>query len=128
MDITPIIPEGRKILTSYGPEGFTISRELYPHSVLVLPQKVIAWPALSWGDEALSSLELLLEGEESIELLLIGCGEKHLQLGLAARARLKAKTIAFDSMSTGAACRTYNVLLAEGRRVGAGLILPSVAK
>lgn len=123
MDITPIIPEGRKILTSYGTEGFTISRELYPHSVLVLPQKVIAWQALSWGEEALTHLELLLEQEQAVEILLLGCGDKHMSVSLEVRRRLKNKKIAFDSMSTGAACRTYNVLLAEGRSVGAALIL-----
>jgi uncharacterized protein len=123
MDITPIIPEGHKIITGYGLEGFTISRETYTGSVLVLPSKVLSWPAVAWDENALITLEGLLEQEEGLEILLIGCGEKHGQLGMVARQRLKQKTMSLDSMSTGAACRTYNVLLSEGRKVGAGLIL-----
>lgn len=123
MDITPIIPEGRKIITSYGNEGFTISHEHYTNSILLLPQKVVTWEAATWNSTAFINLNLLLAQEEPIEILLIGGGEQHLHLTLEERQRLKQNNIALDTMSTGAACRTYNVLLAEGRKVGAALIM-----
>ena len=57
-----------------------------------------------------------------IELLLIGCGARFAMVGPDVRRALKKEQISIESMDTGAACRTYNVLLGEDRRVGAALI------
>jgi len=57
-----------------------------------------------------------------VEILLLGCGRRMAMVPSALRARLKAAGIVVDAMDTGAACRTYSVLLAEGRRVAAALL------
>ncbi len=122
MDITPLIPEEMKIITAYGAEGFIISGENVATSVLVMPEKRISWPAGSWGKEAVGTLLALLAEGEKLEILLIGCGEKHLPLSVKERLAFKPYAASCDMMTTGAACRTYNILLAEGRKVGAALI------
>lgn len=123
MDITPLIPQGTKIISGYGQEGIAINGEHCKGSLLVLPEKVLLWPALCFDDNAFSSLKILLEQEDTIEILLIGCGERQQTLPLAIRQWFRQKAIAVDSMNTGAACRTYNVLMTEGRRVGAALLV-----
>jgi uncharacterized protein len=57
-----------------------------------------------------------------VEVLLLGCGLRLIQPGPAFRAELKALGVVVEPMDTGAACRTYNVLLSEDRRVAAALI------
>jgi uncharacterized protein len=57
-----------------------------------------------------------------IELLLLGCGPRMALIPSTLRAALRAKGIVLEPMDTGAACRTYNVLAAEGRKVAAALI------
>jgi uncharacterized protein len=62
--------------------------------------------------------------EEAIEILLLGCGRRMLQVPPSLRAELRQIGVVIDAMDTGAACRTYAVLLTEGRRVAAALLLP----
>ena len=57
-----------------------------------------------------------------IEILLIGCGRRMVPLPKVLREELRAAGIVADAMDTGAACRTYNILLAEDRRVAAALL------
>ena len=64
----------------------------------------------------------VLEAEPAVEILLIGTGSAMAPIPPALRALLRSRGIGCDGMDTGAACRTYNVLLAEGRRVAAVLI------
>ena len=64
----------------------------------------------------------IFAADPPIDLLLIGCGAQVARLPPDLRDALKAKAIFADGMDTGAACRTYNVLMAEERRVAAALI------
>ena len=68
---------------------------------------------------SIASLEAALGG---IDILLVGCGPRFAPPPDVLRAGLKARGIALEWMDTGAACRTFNVLLAEERRVAAALI------
>ena len=63
-------------------------------------------------------------GEGYIEILIIGTGKRHEMISPELRRALKEHGVGFDTMDTGAACRTFNILLGEGRRVAAALILP----
>jgi len=69
-----------------------------------------------------ADFEKLLAEAGTVEILLVGCGKDLRPLPAALRAALKAAGISSDPMSTGAAVRTYNVLLAEDRAVAAALI------
>ncbi|HEY9550545.1 MAG TPA: Mth938-like domain-containing protein [Kiloniellaceae bacterium] len=122
MDITPLIPQGRRIIESYGNGGFRVTGQSYRGSILVLPDWAAAWPLTSLDDLDLASLEPLLSAEPPVEVLLIGCGRAMALIDPALREAARARGVALEPMDTGAACRTYNVLMMEDRRVAAALI------
>ena len=124
MDLTPLIPQGRQIVESYGDGRFRVSGALHEHSILVLSERTIAWPVADIRALSLESLAPIVAAGESgaVNLLLIGCGPRMAMIPAAIRAALRAKGIVIEPMDTGAACRTYNVLAAEGRKVAAALI------
>ncbi len=122
MDITPQVPAGRKVIQAYGDGGFRIAGSRVTGSVLVFPEAVRAWPVERFDDVALESLTDVLAETPKVELLLVGCGERLLPVPRGLREGLRAAGVVVDVMDTGAACRTFNVLLAEERRVAAALI------
>ena len=122
MDITPLVPEERQIVQSYGSAHFKVSRVDYQGSVIVLPNQTISWDVNVLGDVNLGSLAPVLAEDPRIEILLIGCGEMMQLLPRSLMDTCRQKGLAIDAMDTGAACRTYNVLAAEGRRAAACLI------
>jgi len=124
MDLTPLIPQGRQIVESYGDGRFRVSGVLHDHSILVFPDRTIDWPITDIRSLSPESLGAVVTAGEtgSINLLLIGCGPRMAMIPAALRASLRAKGVVIETMDTGAACRTYNVLAAEGRKVAAALI------
>ena len=123
MDVTPLLPGDRQVVESYGGGRFRVSGTLYEGSVLVLPERTRAWPVTALAEVTLESLApLFAEESKAIAVLLLGCGPKMAMMPAALRDGLRQHGIALEPMDTGAACRTYNVLLAEERRVGAALI------
>ena len=121
MDITPMIPAGRQVIESYGGGRFRVSGKLIEGSVIVFPTRTILWPVATPEAIDADTLEPVF-GEAGLELLLIGCGNRAFTLPIVLRQALRARGIASDTMGTGAAARTYNVLMAEDRRVAAALI------
>ncbi|MGF1594953.1 MAG: Mth938-like domain-containing protein [Kiloniellaceae bacterium] len=122
MDVTPLIPQGRQIIERYGNGGFRIAGESYLGSTLVLPDWAGAWALDSIDDLDLDSLAPVFAAQPPVEVLLIGCGRAMAFIDPDLRAAARARGLALEPMDTGAACRTYNVLVAEDRRVGAALI------
>lgn len=124
MDVTPLIPQGKQIIDAYGEGGFRISGQRIEGSVIVFPDRVAAWTVTEAIQMSASSLAAVSAAAKagSVELLLIGTGQRMTQIDKTLRQALRADGIIVESMDTGAACRTYNVLMAEGRRVAAALI------
>jgi uncharacterized protein len=122
MDITPIAPKGKPSITGYGDGKFRVSGENYPFSILVFPDRVVEWPIAPNATITLESLNVVLEEEGEIDIVLLGCGKKQAILPPMIKNKLKEAGIALEVMDTGAAVRTYNVLMTEGRRVAAALI------
>jgi uncharacterized protein len=120
MELIAVSPAGRQIIERYAASGFRVSGVVYRGPVLVFPDRTLLWPAAALTPE---SLALVVEHGE-VELLLLGLGRRMVPVAAALRAWLKARGIALEPMDTGAACRTYNVLLAEDRRVAAALLPP----
>ena len=120
MELTSLVQPGRQIIERYGPTGFRISGAIYLGPVLVFADRTLQWEA------AAMTLEGLTPAVEhgGVELLLLGLGRRMAPVAAALRGSLKAKGIAVEAMDTGAACRTYNLLLGEDRRVAAALLLP----
>lgn len=119
-DVTPLIPAGRQVVDSYGRNGFHVSGVAYEGAILVTAEATVAWPVGSLDAITPDSLSALFD--RGIEILLLGCGPRMVPVPSALRAALKAKGIVVDAMDTGAACRTYNVLVAEERHVAAALL------
>ncbi|MBX6321274.1 MAG: Mth938-like domain-containing protein [Rhodospirillaceae bacterium] len=124
MDITPLIPEGRQIIESYGDGRFRVSGARIDGSALVFPTRAVAWAVADVGALTADSLAEVIAAARAgeVDLLLLGCGVRAALIPQALRATLRAAGIVVEAMDTGAACRTYNVLMAEGRRVAAALI------
>ena len=122
MDVTPVIPRGKQVITGYGEGKFKINGEVYAHSVLVFPDRTVLWDIKPGANITLESLNVVVEEEGEIDIVLIGCGSKQQILPQGIRTALKEAGINMEVMDTGGAVRTYNVLLAEGRRVAAALI------
>ncbi|MDH3595099.1 MAG: Mth938-like domain-containing protein [Rhodospirillales bacterium] len=121
-DVTPEIPADRQLVEAYGDGGFKVSGMAYRGSILVLPERTLGWPVADIGELTLESLEPILAEGSAIELLLLGCGPRLAFIAPDLRQQVRAAGPVLEPMDTGAACRTYHVLLAEGRRVAAALI------
>lgn len=122
MDLLPRIPADRQVINAYGDRGFRISGTHWTEPVLVFPAQTLAWHVTSFADMTAESLEPVFGADPAVELLLIGCGPRMAFVPKDLRARLKARGVVIEGLDTGAACRTYNLLMGEGRRVAAALI------
>lgn len=121
-DITPRLAAGRQLINAYGNGGFRVAGVAHAGSVLIFPGRTEPWPVARFEDLTQASLEAVLLEQPRIELLLIGLGPTIRKLPDPLRAWLRGEGIAVDGMDTGAACRTFNVLLSEERRAAAALI------
>ena len=122
MEFTPETAAGRKLIQAYGDGGFRIGGERFAGSILVFPERVAPLPVAGFADITVEILAAVTGAPEPVEILVIGCGPRQLVADPGLRAGLRAAGIALDCMDTGAACRTYNVLVSESRRVAAVLI------
>ena len=122
MEFTRIAPEGPQIIQAHRAGGFTIAGVRHEGSVLVLPERTLPWPVRELAAVTMESLAPITAAADSIDILVLGCGAAFGQPEARLREALRAHGIVTEAMDTRAACRTFNVLLAEDRRVAAALI------
>jgi uncharacterized protein len=91
-------------------------------SILAMPSGIEAWPVSNASEITPLTLRRLIEEAATIEILLVGTGETMTPVAKESRAALESAGLFPDFMATGAAVRTYNVLLSEERAVAAALI------
>ncbi len=115
-------PAQVQLIRTYSPGRFLISDREWREPVLVTPTATSPWPVARAEELSLASLAALNGAQLPTELLVLGCGARAIFVPPALRAELKAAGLALEVVDTGSACRIYNVLLAEGRRVAAALI------
>lgn len=113
---------GRYPFDAYGNGGFRFADMSHRGSVLALPSGIKAWPVISVTELTEAALDPIFAEGDALELLLFGTGVDIAALPVAFRNRFREAGIGLDVMQTGAAARTYNILLAENRKVGAALI------
>ncbi|ACK51774.1 protein of unknown function DUF498 [Methylocella silvestris BL2] len=114
---------GAHAIDGYGSGGFRFGGMSHRGSILALPSGVYAWSALEPADITAASLgQLFAEERGLIEHVLIGVGVAMGSLDAELKRRLNAAGIRAEPMQTGAAARTYNILLGEKRRVAAALL------
>jgi uncharacterized protein len=115
-------PAQVQVIRTYGPGHFLISDRDWREPVLVTPGATTPWPVTRAEELAPDNVAAARTGLAPAELLVVGCGPRAVFIPPALRAALKAAGLAVEVVDTGSACRIYNVLLAEGRRVAAALI------
>jgi uncharacterized protein len=111
-------PGQPQVIQGYSDGLFRIAGETHQGSVIVFAERTVAWS----GEISEAGLADAFAAAGMLDLLLLGCGPRIEAVAPALRAALRRSGIAVEAMNTGAACRTFNVLLAEGRRVAAALI------
>jgi uncharacterized protein len=122
--MTPATPRypGRAPIDAYGNGGFRFAEMSHRGSILCLPSGIYAWQAGSPDEIEAAALAPVLAERDALDLLLLGTGRRSQLPGAEVRRAFDAAGVALEAMDTGAACRTYNVLLGEGRPVGAALL------
>ena len=122
MEIASIAPAGRQLIESYGAGGFQVSGQRFQGGVIVSGTETLSWPVSDFGGVSLETLAPVFRLDPAPDLLIIGCGADMALPDPALRAALKARGLSLETMASGAACRTYNVLIGEERHVAAALI------
>lgn len=115
-------PAQVQVIRTYGPGHFQISDRDWREPVLVTPTATTSWPVKRAEDLSTENVAAARAGEAPAELLVVGCGNRSVFVPPAVRAAMKDIGLSLEVVDTGSACRIYNVLLAEGRRVAAALI------
>ena len=110
------------LIDAYGNGGFRFGGMSHRGSLLCFPDGIWAWPVQNLAELNEAALEPAFVCARTLDLLLIGAGHDPWVLPDALWARFREMSLSVDTMATGAAVRTYNILLAENRRIGAGLI------
>ena len=117
---------GRHLIEAYGAGGFRFAGMSHVGSILATPLGIRAFEPSTPVEITIDSLAPLfaeLAGHpRSIEILVVGTGEKMAPLSASVKARLREAGLRVEAMATGPATRVYNVLLDENRRVAAALI------
>ena len=99
----------------YGPGFFRVGGIVHEGNVLILPEGLYAWGGYD-------DCEVLLQHANKIDVLFVGTGAEIAHVPSAMRAALEGAGVGLEVMASPTACRTYNVLLSEGRRIGAALL------
>ena len=126
MDITPLVKPELKMIQSYGAGFFRVNGVIFKNPIVVVGESVSVWadsatdPLIFLGDVG-NDLRALVG---QVDMVLIGTGAHSRVVPPKQRAVLSAQMgCVIDVMDTPSACRTYNVLTAEGRRVAAAMFL-----
>jgi uncharacterized protein len=122
MDLIRVPHQNLPSIRAYGDGGFRIAGAHYTGAVLVRPDGICPLGLVDMTGFGAAFAQEIADLHPRPDLLLVGTGEAIEPLADEARAILRNAAIAVETMATGAACRTFNVLLGEGRRVAAVLL------
>jgi uncharacterized protein len=110
------------LIDAHGGGGFRFAGLSHRGSLLCLPDGIWAWPVASPAALTAEALGLVFARASELDFFILGTGAEPWVTPEPLRARFREAHMSFDVMTTGPAVRTYNVMLMESRRVGAGLI------
>lgn len=109
-------------IDAYGNGGFRFAEMSHKGSLLCLPTGMFAWEPERAGQLSLETLAPVLAVADQVDVLLVGTGDEIVFLDPAIRQAFRDRKVILESVATGGAVRTYNVLLAEQRAVAAALL------
>ena len=121
MKLQPEGPSARNTVTAYGAGYVMVNGERHDGNLIVLPERILPWSAAGFESLAESDFEML--AALGTELVLLGTGAALRFPAPRLTRALALARIGLEVMDTQAACRTYNILMAEERRVAAALLL-----
>ena len=121
MEITEIKGSGKPFVTAYGPGSFSFGDRVLSGAVVVTPDAVRSFDQPDLNQLKPEQLARLLPFLQRMDIVLVGTGGAASTLPDDLRLWAKDQGLALDIMDSGAAARTFNVLLSEERRVGAVL-------
>ncbi len=113
---------GRAPIDAYGNGGFRFADMSHRGSILCLPSGIHAWDVPAGGELSVDHFAAVIAQKGELDFLLLGTGAGQIFPSRALRSAFEAAGLGLEPMSTGAAARTYNILLAEKRRVAAALM------
>ena len=114
---------GARPIEAYGDGGFRLDKKRVDGSMILLPERgMFPWSIASPDEMTADAFEMFVEAQGTFDLILIGSGSQLILPPRETRDYLAGIPIHIEVMDTGAACRTYNVLLSENRRVAAALL------
>jgi len=114
-------PTGLNTITAYGEGYVSVNGERRESNVIVLADRVLAWEARAFA--SLEERDFLLLAQLGVEIVLLGTGAKQRFPHPRLTAPLARAGIGLEVMDVQAACRTYNILIAEERKVAAALLM-----
>ena len=126
-EVTVTVPPGAddpaaNTVDAIGPESTRTRQEILTRSAIVTPARLIRdWPPQSLTELEATHMHILVE--LAPEIVLLGLGNALKWPDIAVVAPLADAGIGFEIMDTAAACRTYNILMGDGRRVAAALLM-----
>ncbi len=121
MEFNLEVPQDLLFVRSVGEKGIRVSNEYYNSSFILTGQQIISdWNVSSTKDIDQASLQIIFDLQP--ELVLIGTGKAQIFLPPPVQALFFQRGIGFEVMTTDAACRTFNILITEGRQVVAALL------
>lgn len=115
MRLNEVVYTDAKPVDGYGDGYFRIGGEVYEGTVVVLPSGIAPWGGL---DDA----QTLIDAADDIDVVFVGMGSDISHIPTELRKTLEDAGLGVEVMSSPTACRTYNVVLSEGRRVGLALL------
>lgn len=122
MQLSHDLPEGYLFFRNCSPDAVTIIDRVVTRSFLLAPDRLVEdWPVTHADALDLTAIDALVALEP--EVVLLGTGERQVFPPREAMAALLGRRIGIEVMSNAAACRTYNLLAGEGRRVVAAIML-----
>ncbi|HEY6095546.1 MAG TPA: Mth938-like domain-containing protein [Gallionellaceae bacterium] len=121
MKLSLSLNPGQQFFTAHGPDFVTVSGERYQRPIAVIPERVLTdWPATTFAGLEARHFEFFLALKP--EVVLLGTGTEHRFAHPALYQALSAAGIGVECMNTAAACRTYNILMSEDRKVVAAIL------
>ena len=115
MRLTEIQYDGSKPIDGYGPGFFRIGGEKIEGAITVLPSGIASWGGFD-------DMDTIIAAAADVDVLFVGTGAEIAHAPAAFRTRVEDAGIGVEVMASPAACRTFNVLLSEGRRVALALL------
>lgn len=121
MEFNLEVPQNQFFIRSVSEKGICVDKDFYDRPFILSGEQIITeWAVNSIDDINESNLQVIFDLQP--EVILIGTGKKQLFLPPATQAHFIRRNFGFEVMTTDAACRTFNVLAAEGRHVVAGFL------